>query len=53
MRLAESQNFLTNYGKEGRWRNFSSVDDSQYTVYSVTDDEGIPRTTQWVNHLRW
>ena len=26
------ERFLANYGKEGNLRNFSSVDDSQYTV---------------------
>ena len=37
MRLPESrkfnrESFLANYGKEGNSRNFSSADDSHYTV---------------------
>ena len=32
MGLPESQIFLANYGKKGNSQNFSSVNDSRYTV---------------------
>ena len=29
------ESFLANYGREGNLQNFSSADDSQYTVFSL------------------